>query len=262
MSDLVDVRVIGAEVSIRTWAARTDVLADELASVFARPEVASAKRLGLSAITPSGSSSDFGWAVGLATSVSRDSLQVSAGHVTYRAPLQVADFYSDTSFASYEGTFAGVRTLMLRDWRVEWKAPRWPDATTLTLASLHAETVHTCAWIELALADVDAWPQLHTLRLHRPICEALLPALVESPILRRLRVLDMHGAITNHGARVLHDHADRFASLEEIYVGAAPYRALARTVPLERGERDIDDAWSSRLRAKLGNRLRFKEPRR
>ena len=92
--------------------------------------------------------------------------------------------------------------------------------------------------------------------------DELLATLLESPLLARLRCIDLTDNVTNVGAQQLHVHAERLVNVEELWIGSHDRRrTIERMNPgreYPRGTLEIDDAWRSRLRDKLGKRLRFK----
>jgi hypothetical protein len=117
-------------------------------------------------------------------------------------------------------------------------------------------------WARKAIAAADTFPTLRELRCPEGDGDELLAALLESPVLRRLRCVDLTDNVSNTGAQQLHAHAERVMHLEELWIGSHDRRRrIERMNPgraYPRGTLEIDDGWRSRLRDKLGKRLRFK----
>ena len=94
--------------------------------------------------------------------------------------------------------------------------------------------------------------------------DELFAALLESPFMAQLRRIDLTENITNVGAQLLSEHLESLEHVEELWIGSSDRRrSVERMNPgtvYPPGTLEIDDAWRSRLRARLGKRLRF-EPR-
>jgi hypothetical protein len=258
VSELLEVRVAEHGIALNTWADRTDAISAELALALARSDVADARRVNLTAITPPGSAADFGWAVAEVAANPRDWMLVASRTVTYPPLVGVTELLSMTTFATFDGSYTGLVRLDLRDAHVTWRDPRFPDVEILALRP-RGNPDQVREWTAAVVASAASLPRLHTLRFLEGSFDDFLPVLAASPLLPQLRVLDATNTMTNRGGPMLLDHAPRFAHLDQIWLGSFPSPPMSGQRRPQRGERDLDDAWRSRLKNKLPQ-LRFKRP--
>ena len=143
----------------------------------------------------------------------------------------------------------------------DWSSPEWPDLEVLILRWGRADAM--TRWVADALARRDVIPRLVELRVEQ---EELVEVVARSPVLPYLTRIDFTDALTNTGAKTLHEHANLFAHVAELLVGdtgrrrsgvEAVGRARGDFVAPPRGELEVDDAWRSRLKQRFGARLHF-----
>jgi hypothetical protein len=109
------------------------------------------------------------------------------------------------------------------------------------------------AWSRVVLGG--AFPKLEEVRFPEHDGDELVELLMQSPLLARVRRLDCTDNLTNRGAGLLSQNADRLMHLDEIWLGSGGRREQVEPLALE-----IDDAWRRRLKSRFGARVRF-EPR-
>jgi hypothetical protein len=167
-----------------------------------------------------------------------------------------------------EGPFANMRVLDLRDGHVEWhpsdRFPSWPD---LEILILRPRGNRKDRWAEQVLRSAQPFPKLREVWAVEGQGDMIVGALVASPLLGQLRRIDLTGSVTNAGAAVLHENASNLEALEEICLGTPgeDRRELIKYARVTNpsfeeppmGAMEIDDAWRSRLRQRLGRRATF-----
>ncbi len=161
----------------------------------------------------------------------------------------------------YSGAFPAIRALALHDALLTWHACVWPDLEVLALGPRHAERGMT--WAREVLAGASSFPRLRAVQFPESNGDELVAALLESPLLPQLRRVDLTDNITDRGAQLLHEAADRLAHLDRLWIGSTGRRRsywqrMARNTEYPRGTLEVGDAWASRLRARLGSMLQFK----
>ncbi|MGN6110919.1 MAG: hypothetical protein ACTHU0_37810 [Kofleriaceae bacterium] len=246
-----------------------DELCAQLARLFSHPAIATFRHVSLGASGPTMPDTDFRWALdAIATVVPAafDRLFVGSARIlTFdgiaRLCASGARIASANWATHYGGAFPGIRFLDLRDALLSWHDCVWPDLEVLVIRPRHAG--RGLAWAREVLASLSSFPRLREVRFPENDGDDLVAALLESPLLPQLRRVDLTDNITDRGAQLLHERADRVAHLDELWIGSSGRRrrAIERRDPntlFPRGTLEIDNAWASRLRARLGSRLRFK----
>jgi hypothetical protein len=174
------------------------------------------------------------------------------------------------SHTLFRGVFRNIRVLDLCHGHVQWElvgtGPLWPDLEVLILRRFAGNESDYKRWLSVILESPQAAPRLKELRLHD---ERPLDVVLMSPILPQLERLDLTDALTNRGAQLLHAHTERLLHLREILVGDTGdrrrvHQSMHRGNPgyeaPKRGLLEIDDGWRSRLKQRLGGRVRFGVP--
>jgi uncharacterized protein (TIGR02996 family) len=165
------------------------------------------------------------------------------------------------------GPFPSIRILDLRDTHVGWgelpSRPQFPDLEVLVLRPRGSDL----NWVGEILESVPpSMPRLRQVWALESKGDEILERLIHSPLLPQLRIVDFTDSLTNRGAKALHEHADRFSSVEQIIVGSTGRRRqeVVRFVRVgtpdynpKPGKLEIDDGWRSRLRQRLGRRVSF-----
>lgn len=212
--------------------------------------------------------SDFRWALDAVGSVRRfDRVFVGSARIlTFEGPLAMCAPGARLSCASwrteYRGAFPGIHTLDLRDMLVTWGECTWPDLEVLILRPRHGE--HGMAQAREVLASATSFPRVCEVRFPENDGDDLVAALLESPVLAQLRRVDLTDNITDRGAELLREHADRVAHLDELWIGSTGDRRwqcerMSPSKVYPRGTLEISQAWGSRLRARFGRMLRFRK---
>jgi uncharacterized protein (TIGR02996 family) len=242
----------------------TDELRAELIALLAHPHLRFLRELSLVASFPERPEVDFGWVFDLIAE--RHPLPLlewvyvwGARVISYQALARVlqrpARLGSDCRVTRYPGCYRHVRALDLRDELLEWSDGSWPDLERLTLRP-RGNPTRSVAWAGAVLAAAPSFPRVRELRLLER-ADDVLAHLFSSPLLPQLTTLDCTSSITNRGAELLYAHVDQLTHLDEIWLGSDDRRtSLQRDLP--RGTLEIDDAWRSRLKGRLGRKLRFK----
>lgn len=256
-SNTCDGRITGLEISV-SQQPDDHARAQLVALLSQTPDL---EHLFLGAGLPTTPEVDFRWALdAIRALVPNARVFLSGARMVSIESLSCRRLGTFNRITHFHGAFASVRILDLRDERVELHDSVFPDLDTLILRPRHA--AWGVPWARKAIEAVDAFPAIRELRCPENDGDALLDALLASPLLSRLRCIDLTDNITNGGAQQLHAHADRLTHLEEVWIGAHHRRRQRERMnpgrDHPRGTLEIDDAWRSRLRDKLGTRLRFK----
>ncbi|NVB77800.1 MAG: hypothetical protein HOV81_05340 [Kofleriaceae bacterium] len=249
-----------------------DELRGQLASLFSHPAIATYRHVSFSASGPTMPDTDFRWvldAIATVRPAGFDRLFVSSARImtfdgVARLCADGARLGSANWATHYRGNFPAIRTLDLRDALLSWHDCVWPDLESLALSPRHAERGLT--WARSVLAASGSFPRLREVRFPENYGDELVAALLESALLPQLRRVDVTDNITDRGAQLLHDHADRVAHLDELWIGSTGHRRryfehMHRETEYPRGTLEVGNAWASRLRARLGSMLRFKQRR-
>ncbi len=224
--------------------------------------------ISVGATTPELPEVDFRWVLDAVRDLlARERVFLSGARLLTLGPVSCAWLGTWNRITCFQGVFRSVLTLDLRDERADIAAATFPDVETLILRPRHAEW--GVPWAREALAAAGSFPVIRELRCPENNGDALFAALVDSPLLPRLRRIDFTDNVTNASAELLHTHLDRFMHLDELWLGSDDRRDRIyrfKRLPGEAapdyppGTLEIDDAWRSRLEQKLGKRMRY-EPR-
>jgi uncharacterized protein (TIGR02996 family) len=242
----------------------TDEVRNEVVAVLSHPHLRFLRRLTLGASFPSMPEVDFRWVFDLIAERCAPPLLEwlyvdGARVIEYRSAARLlrrpARLGSSCRVAHYPGRYPHVRALDLRDELVAWSDGEWPDVERLTLRP-RGNPTRSVAWAGDVLATARSFPRLRELRLMER-ADGVIEHLLGSPLLPQLVELDCTSSITNRGAQLLHANADRFMHLERIWLGSDGRKHRIDGVSLPPGTLEIDDGWRSRLKERLGIRLRF-----
>lgn len=250
-----ELREIGDQLEVFVTQQPDDDVRAALSSVFARSQ-----RISIGAAFPSLPEVDFVWVLDHVPAIER--LFISGARVATIPNVRCTRLGTYNRISRFAGTYDRVRVLDLRDEFLDWGACQWPDVETLILRPRGNPNTRT-EWARPLFASADAFPRLRELRIPEHAGDALMPVVLDSPLLTQLRCLDLTDSVSNAAGQLLHAHADGLLHLDEIWIGSDDWRGsverLNPGVTYPRGTFEIDDAWRSRLRAKLGKRLRFKK---
>lgn len=252
-----DGRITGLEIIV-SQQPDDDVCAQLVALLSQTPDL---EYLSLGASLPTMPEVDFCWALdAIRALLPHERVFLSGARMVSIQNLSCRRLGTFNRVTRFHGIFASTRTLDLRDELVELHDSVFPALETLILRPRHA--AWGVPWARKAIAAADAFPAIRELRCPENDGDELLAALLESPILERLRCVDLTDNVTNAGAEQIHAHAERLLNLEELWIGSRDRRRQTERMnprrEYPRGTLEIDDAWRSRLRGKLGRRLRFK----
>ncbi len=241
----------------------------QLASLFSHPAVSVIRHVSLCASGPTMPATDFHWVLDAVATHRRaafDRMFVGGARLlTFDGIARLcaggARLASANWTTHYGGAFPAIGTLDLRDALLNWHDCAWPDVEVLILRPRHAGRGLT--WARAVLAAPASFPRLREVRFPENHGDELVAALLESPLLPQLRRIDLTDNVTDRGAHLLHERADRIAHLDELWIGSTGERRRTRERmdpgrEYPRGTLEIDNAWASRLRARLGPTLRFK----
>ena len=270
-----------SRLDIRLPGERRDENVRQLAALLDHPHLRPVREMTVS-FSFQGAHEDPQWALGMLAARRFDSLD--AMFVTARGPVALEPLASafrrpaalgtwivgrGSSFA--DGPYANVQILDLRDAHVEWnpssRAPSWPD---LEILILRPRGDRKDRWAEQILRSPQPFPKLREVWAPEYEGDAIIDVLVRSPVLGQLRRLDLTGSVTNAGAAVLAENAQKLEAIDELYLGSPgkQRRALMQMARVTNprfaepplGTLEIDDAWQSRLRERLGEKVSFRVP--
>jgi len=234
---------------------------EQLIALLSHAELRELEKLSFVAGLPTMPEVDFRWALdAIRPFVPRESLFISGARSISIDDLSCRRLGTANWISRFHGAFAGIRILELCDSLVELHGCVFPDLETLILRPRHA--AWGVPWARKVIAAVAAFPAVREVRFPEHDGDALLAALLESPLVERLRCIDVTNNVTNAGAQLLSSNVERLANVEELWIGSGDRRRQAQRMnparEYPRGTLEIDDAWRSRLRATFGKRLRFK----
>lgn len=266
----VEVRVHGRALEVLVAHHPDDELRAQLARLFSHPAIAAFHHVSLCASGPTMPETDFRWvldAIATVLPAAFDHLYVGGARImafdgVARLCASGARVVSDNWATHYGGAFPGIRTLDLRDALLSWHDCVWPDLEVLVIRPRHAG--RGLAWARTVIAALSSLPRLREVRFPEHDGDELVAALLESSLLPQLRRVDLTNNITDRGAQLLYERADRVAHLDELWIGSTGERRRARermnpSTEFPRGTLEIGNAWASRLRGRLGSMLRFKQ---